>query len=350
MMLPNYQRVSDDDKRSSFEALWRVPLDPKPGLTVVEIMHAASEGHIRGMFIEGENPAMSDPDLDHARASLASLEHLVVQDIFPTETSVLADVVLPGSAFYEKWGTVTNTDRLIQVGRPALTPPGQARQDLWILEQIAKRMGLPWSYWTPADGDGQLAHEAPVARVYEEMRSTMEPLAGVPWSRIVREDAVMTPAPREDEPGHAVVFIDDFPREGGRAALKPARYAAGPETTSAKHPLVLSTGRVLEHWHTGAMTRRASMLDAIAPQARVSMHAGDAKRRKVRDGDRVRIVSAHGRIEAIAEVSDAMKSGQVFIPFAYWESAGNVLTGDAIDPVGKIPGFKVTAVEVEAVG
>ncbi|MBA2722228.1 MAG: molybdopterin-dependent oxidoreductase, partial [Methylibium sp.] len=211
MMLPNYQRVTSEAVRAQFEALWSTSIDARPGLTVVEIMHAVTDGAIRGLYVEGENPAMSDPDLAHARKALAMLEHLVVQDIFATETAILADVVLPASAQPEKWGTYTNTDRLIQIGRPALTPPGDARQDLWAIEQIARRLGAGWNYWRKEDGDGRQAAEAPVARVFEEMRGVMEPLAGVPWSRLVREDAVVTPAQREDEPGQSVVFIENFP-------------------------------------------------------------------------------------------------------------------------------------------
>ncbi len=349
MMLPNYQHVSDDTKRMTIEALWHTVLSKQPGLTVVEIMHAASAGQIRGMFIEGENPAMSDPDLSHARKALASLSHLVVQDIFPTETSILADVILPGSAFAEKWGTVTNTDRLIQLGRPALGPPGEAKQDLWIIEQLGRRLGLPWAYWKPGDGDGHAAAEAPVAHVYEEMRTTMAPLAGVPWARLVRDGAVVTPALREDEPGQPVVFIDHFPRATGRAILVPATFAAGPEQAHPTHPLVLSTGRVLEHWHTGSMTRRSQDLDALAPHACVSINATDAAARGIAHGAPVRVTSRHGSVDVMAEISSAMKPGEVFMPFAYWESAANLLTGDAIDPVGKIPGFKVTAVQVLAI-
>jgi formate dehydrogenase major subunit len=349
MMLPNYQHVSDDDKRMTIQALWGAPLSNKPGLTVVEIMHAASHGDITGMFVEGENPAMSDPNLTHARQALATLQHLVVQDIFPTETAVLADVVLPASAFAEKWGTVTNTDRLIQMGRPALPPPGDARQDLWIIEQLGRRLGLPWQYWQPADAgpqDGHAAVEAPVARVYEEMRQTMAPLAGVPWTRLAREDAVVTPALNVDAPGDAIVFIQDFPRASGRAKLVPTTYLAGPEKPNSHLPLTLSTGRVLEHWHTGSMTRRATALATIAPEARLTMHPADAAVRGVTDGANVTIASAHGTLTARAELSQGVKPGQVFMPFAFWESPANQLTGDAIDPVGKIPGFKVTAVEV----
>ncbi len=348
MMLPNYQRVSEQTVREHFEALWSTTIDAKPGLTVVEIMHAIDDGRIRGLFVEGENPAMSDPDLDHARASLAKLERLVVQDIFATETAVLADVILPASAQPEKWGSFTNTDRLIQIGRPAVEPPGEAMQDLWVIEQMARRLGADWCYWRPEDGDGHAAAEAPVARVYEEMRSVMEPLAGVPWSRLVREDAVVTPAPREDEPGHSVVFIDDFPTADGRATVVPTTYQPGAEQVDADYPFVLTTGRVLEHWHGGAMTRHASMLDAIAPEALVLLHPADAGRLIIADGVLVEMSTRHGSVRARASLSNEVQLGQVFLPFAYWEAAANKLTGDALDPVAKIPGFKVTAVRVAA--
>jgi formate dehydrogenase major subunit len=346
MMYPNYQRVIRDEVRTQFESLWGKSLDPAAGLTVVEIMHAIHDGTIRGMFIEGENPAMSDPNVDHARAGLAKLEHLVVQDIFATETAILADVILPASAFYEKWGTVTNTDRLIQIGHPALSPPGDARQDLWIIEQLARRVGLDWSYWRSEDGDGQIASDAPTARVYEEMRLVMSPLAGVAWSRLVKERAVVTPAVREDAPGEAVVFTDHFPTSDGRAKLTPTKFAQGVEVASDEYPLILSTGRVLEHWHTGAMTRRASVLDQLAPTPTIAIHPDDASRFAIEQGALVTMLSRHGEVEAVAEISETVAHGQVFMPFAYWEAAANKLTGDALDPFGKIPGFKVTAVSL----
>jgi formate dehydrogenase major subunit len=353
MMLPNYQRVTSAEVRAHFEALWHTTIDPTPGLTVVEIMHAVTAGKIRGLFVEGENPAMSDPDLEHARAALAKLEHLVVQDIFATETAILADVILPASAQAEKWGTYTNTDRLIQIGRPALAPPGDApvgaMQDLWLIEQIARRLGADWNYWRAEDGAGQVAAEAPVARVYEEMRAVMEPLAGVPWSRLVREEAVVTPAPREDQPGHAVVFIDHFPTADGRARVVPTTFRPGAEQVDAEYPFVLTTGRVLEHWHTGAMTRHASMLDAIAPEALAHLHPDDAARLGVADGAPVHLITRHGRVQARASISNEVQRGQVFLPFAFWEAAANKLTGDALDAAAKIPGFKVTAARVAAV-
>ena len=349
MMLPNYQRVDHDDVRTQFEALWGTPLGAQPGLTVVEIIHAAFEGRIKGMFVEGENPAMSDPDLDHARTALARLEHLVVQDIFATETALLADVILPASAHAEKWGSYTNTDRLIQLGRPAQQPPGEARQDLWIIEQLAHRLGLGWDYWQTADGAGQFAAEAPVSRVFEEMRSVMAPLAGVPWSRLRQQEAVVTPAPQEDAAGHVVLFEQDFPTPDGRALLVPARFMPGPEQPDRDYPLILSTGRVLEHWHTGAMTRRASALDALSPEPQISMHPQDAAALHLQEGQTVQMDSRHGHVQALLQLSPEVLPGQVFLPFCYWEAAANLLTGSALDPAGKIPGFKMTAVRCSAV-
>ena len=348
MMLPNYQRVSNTAAREHFEALWGVPIGDKPGLTVVEVMNAIHAGTVRGMYIEGENPAMSDPDLDHARAALAKLKHLVVQDIFPTETAILADVILPASAHAEKWGSYTNTDRLIQVGRPALTPPGSARQDLWAIEQIGRRLGLDWGYWRDADGDGNAATETPVARVYEEMRSVMAPLTGVSWSRLRSEEAVVTPAMREDAPGEAVVFVDHFPTSDGRASLMATRFAPSVEQVSADYPFVLATGRILQHWHGGAMTRRAQTLEALAPEPLFNMHPDDAADAGLCDGDAICVTSHHGEVNARVAVESSVQRGQLFIPFAYWEAAANKLTGSALDPFGKIPGFKVTAVRVTA--
>ena len=262
MMFPNYQRVTDATAHAWFEEFWGTPLDDKPGYTVVEIMDKALAGdddphRVRGMYIMGENPAMSDPDLNHARAALARLAHLVVQDIFLTETAWLADVVLPATAWPEKTGTVTNTDRMVQLGRRALDPPGDARADLWIVQQMARRLGQDWHY--PGAEHG-------VAAVYEEMRQAMhDAIAGISWQRLQREGSVTYPCPNEDDPGHAVVFIDRFPTASGRVKLVPADIIPAAERPDADYPLVLLTGRQLEHWHTGSMTRRAAVLDAIEP-------------------------------------------------------------------------------------
>ena len=350
MMLPDYRRVAAADVLPWFEAMWASPLDPRPGLTVVEIMHAIDEGRVRGMYIVGENPAMSDPDLAHARASLARLDHLVVQDIFLTETAVLADVVLPASAHAEKVGSYTNTDRLVQIGRAALDPPGDARQDLWAIEQIGRRMGLPWRYWPDGASSrpGWRADSDAVGRVYEEMRSTMPSIAGISWARLNRDGAAVYPCADEDAAGQPVVFVDRFPTATGRATLVAADWTPADELPDAQWPFVLITGRQLEHWHTGTMTREAAVLDAIEPAATVLLHPDDARALGVAPGDPVRVTSRRGTIECDARVSEAVARGNVFLPFAYREAAANLLTNAALDPVAKIPEFKFCAVRVEA--
>ena len=347
MMLPNYQRVADPDVRAWFEAFWRAPLSPEPGLTVVEILHQAQAPEddprkIRGMYIMGENPAMSDPDLNHARAGLAGLQHLVVQDIFMTETAWLADVVLPASAWPEKTGTVTNTDRMVQMGRRALELPGQARADLWIIRQIAERIGLDWRYEGPEHG---------VAAVYEEMRQAMHGvIAGVSWERLEREHSVTYPCPSEDDPGHPIVFTDRFATPDGRVRLVPAAFRPAAETPDADYPMVLITGRQLEHWHTGSMTRRSAVLDAVEPQPTASLHGAELARLGLQAGDVLTVRSRRGEVMLRARRDDGMPPGTVFIPFAYAEAAANLLTNPALDPFGKIPEFKYCAVQVSAGG
>ncbi len=333
MVLPDYTPVGNDEARARFEQAWGTALDPDPGLTVVEIMHQANAGHIRGMYVMGENPAMSDPNLHHARAGLQRLEHLVVQEIFPTETALYADVVLPASALYEKSGTVTNTDRRVQLVRPALTPPGEARQDLWIIQELARRLGLDWQYDGPRD-------------VFAELRTVMDSIAGITWERLEATDSVTYPCHNEGDPGEGVVFRERFPTADGRARLSPAAYAHGPELPDDEFPLVLITGRQLEHWHTGAMTRRASVLDAIEPMPTISLHRDSLVRFGLQAGDAITVESHHGTVTAYARADDALMPGQLFLPFAYREAAANLLTGDALDPFGKIPGFKFTAAAV----
>jgi formate dehydrogenase major subunit len=347
MMLPNYQRVDNKEVHAWFERFWNSPLDDQPGYTVVELMNKAlapdSDPHkVRGMYIMGENPAMSDPDLNHARHALASLEHLVVQDIFMTETACLADVVLPASAWPEKTGTVTNTDRMVQLGRRALDPPGNAKPDLWIIQQIAQRIGLQWNYPGPECG---------VAAVYEEMRQAMHAaIAGISWERLERESSVTYPCLSEDDPGQPTVFIDHFPTEDGRVKLVPADIIPANERPDAEYPFVLITGRQLEHWHTGSMTRRSSVLDALEPLATASMHGGDLHKLGVEPGDVVTVKSRRGTVALSVRRDDGTPRGAVFIPFAYYEAAANLLTNPALDPFGKIPEFKYCAVAVTAGG
>ena len=344
MMYPNYQRVSDKSAHDWFEKFWDTKLDDQPGYTVVEIMHKVlapdTDPHkVRGMYIMGENPAMSDPDLHHARHALASLQHLVVQDIFLTETAWLADVVLPASAWPEKTGTVSNTDRTVQMGRQALLPPGDAKPDLWIIQQIAERMGLDWRYAGEHDG---------VAEVYEEMRQAMAPaIGGIDWARL-NVGSVTYPCLSAEDPGQPIVFHDQFPTQDGRVRLVTAGLIPANEQPDAEYPLVLITGRQLEHWHTGSMTRRATVLDALEPAATASLHSSELQRLGLQLGDTIDVVSRRGRVRLQVRQDDGTPLGTVFIPFAYQEAAANLLTNSALDPFGKIPEFKFCAVRVEA--
>jgi formate dehydrogenase major subunit len=345
MMLPNYQRVTNKESLAWFEDFWQVKLDDQPGYTVVEIMHKAladeSDPHkIRGMYVEGENPAMSDPDLAHARHALASLEHLVVQDIFMTETAWLADVVLPASAWPEKTGTVTNTDRMVQLGRKAIDSPGDARQDLWIIQQLAKRLGLNWNY---------AGEDSGVAQVYEEMRQAMHAaIQGISWARLEREGSVTYPCLSEDEPGQPIVFQDSVPTADGRIQLVPAGFIAANEQPDTDYPFVLITGRQLEHWHTGSMTRRSHTLDAAEPEPTISINSRELARAGLRAGERVRMASRRGAVEAVLRIDEGTPDKTVFMPFAYAEAAANLLTNPALDPFGKIPEFKYCAVKLSA--
>jgi formate dehydrogenase major subunit len=344
MMYPNYQRVSDKSAHDWFEKFWDTKLDDQPGYTVVEIMHKAlapdtDQHKVRGMYIMGENPAMSDPDLNHARHALASLQHLVVQDIFLTETAWLADVVLPASAWPEKTGTVSNTDRTVQMGRQAVPPPGDAKPDLWIIQQIAERMGLNWTYAGEHEG---------VAQVYEEMRQAMAPaIGGIDWARL-NAGSVTYPCVSADDPGQPIVFHDHFPTADGRVRLMTASLIPANEQPDAEYPMVLITGRQLEHWHTGSMTRRATVLDALEPAATASMCSADLARLGLQAGQRVRIASRRGDVKLQLRCDDGTPEGTVFIPFAYVEAAANELTNAALDPFGKIPEFKYCAVQVSA--
>jgi formate dehydrogenase major subunit len=333
MMFPDYQRVDNPEAHARFEKAWGVALDSKPGLTVVEIMHAIKRGEIRGMYIMGENPAMSDPDANHARESLAALDHLVVQDIFLTETAYLADVILPASAFPEKTGSFTNTDRLVQIGRQAIDPPGQAKQDLWIIQQMAGKLGLDWHYGHVSD-------------VFDEMRHMMPSIGGITWERLERDNAVTYPCTKEGDAGQSVVFGDHFPREGGRARFVPADIITADERPDGEYPMVLITGRQLEHWHTGSMTRRTAVLDAIEPDPVALVHPLDLAAMGGKPGDVVTIESRRGKVVLYARADDSSPRGAVFVPFCYYEAAINKLTNAALDPFGKIPEFKYCAVRV----
>jgi formate dehydrogenase major subunit len=303
---------------------------------VVEIMDAIHHDVIKGMYIMGENPAMSDPDLNHAREALAHLEHLVVQDLFLTETACYADVVLPASAWPEKDGTVTNTNRQVQMGRQALPLPGDTRHDWWLIQELGRRIGLKWNYNGPDE-------------IYTEMASLMPSLDNISWERIAREDAVTYPADAPDQPGRDVVFDKGFPRPGGFGKLVAAKLTPPDEVPDHDYPFILTTGRQLEHWHTGAMTRRATVLDALEPSAVASVSRGTFARLGIAPGDMVRVTTRRGSVELTARQDDAVPDGVVFIPFAYVEAAANLLTNPKLDPFGKIPEFKFCAARVEPV-
>lgn len=333
MYYPDYKSVDKVDVRGWYENFWGQTLDPKRGLTVVEIMDAVHEGEITGMYIMGENPAMSDPDQDHARAALAQLEHLVVQDIFLTETAWYADVVLPASAHAEKLGTFTNTNRQVQMGRPALELPGQARQDWELIVELAQRIGLDWKYRQVSD-------------VYAEMAATMPSLTNISWDRIDREDSVIYPSHGPDIPGEEIAFSEGFPTPDGRGRIVPADLLPPDEVPDADYPLVLTTGRLLEHWHTGAMTRRAGVLNAIEPVGIAAMNPRDIDRLGFHQGDRIAVETRRGILDAILRADREVAEGSVFMPFCFAESPANRLTNPKLDPFGKIPEFKYCAARV----
>ena len=336
MFFPDYKPVGDPEIRAKYESLWDAKLDPEKGLTVVEITDAAYNGDIKAMYVMGENPAMSDPDQAHARAALAKLDILVVQDIFMTETAAFADVILPASAFPEKNGTFTNTDRRVQMGRQAIDPPGDAQQDWWIIQELANRMGLSWSYTHARD-------------IFGEMRMVMPSLTGITWDRLLKEDAVTYPCADENSVGKDVIFGDGFPTASGRGRMTPADVLPPDEIPDDDYPLVMSTGRLLEHWHTGSMTRRATVLDALEPEPEVHVSPADLQSLQVSAGDLIRVVTRRGEIALAARVDPKLPAGMIFIPFCFNEAPANMLTNPALDPYGKIPELKFSAARLETV-
>ena len=335
MFLPDYQPVTDDRVRAAFTKVWgSADFSNERGLTVTEIMDAVHADKIKGMYILGENPAMSDPDVEHARAALAKLDHLVVQDIFLTETANYADVILPASAFAEKSGTVTNTNRQVQMARPAVAPPGDAREDWWIEVELAKRLGLGWTYESPAE-------------IFAEMKQNMRSLENITWERLEAQNAVTYPSLAPEDPGQSIVFGDGFPRPDGRARFTPASVIPPDDVPDADYPMILTTGRQLEHWHTGSMTRRSAVLDGLEPEANCSLHPSTLRKIGVSAGEHVVLTTKRGSISIMAREDRAVAPDMVFLPFAYVEAAANILTNPAIDPYGKIPEFKFSAVRVE---
>ncbi len=336
MFLPDYKTVTDDNIRAKFADVWgSEDFSNEKGLTVTEIIDQIYAGNIKGMYILGENPAMSDPDVNHARAALAKLDLMIVQDIFLTETANYADIILPASALYEKNGTVSNTNRQVQRVRPAVPPPGEAREDWAITVELAQRIGLNWDY-------------TDVSQVFAEMKLTMESLDNITWERLENE-TITYPSLSETDPGQSIVFGDGFPRADGKAKFTPASVIPPDEAPDAEYPMIATTGRQLEHWHTGSMTRRSNVLDAVEPEANCSMNPRTLKLMGIEPGDTIRLTTRRGSIDIMVRADRAIAEDMVFIPFAYVEAAANILTNSAIDPYGKIPEFKFSAIRVEKI-
>lgn len=337
MVYPDYLPIDDPKNQARFEQLWGTKLSVEPGLTSVEMIHDIMHGKLDGLYVEGENPAMSDPNQNHARKALSSLQHLVVQDIFLTETAGFADVILPASAFYEKTGTFSNTDRRVQMGRQVVNPPGHAKHDLWIIQEIAKRIGCDWDYDSPAD-------------VFSEMRQAMDSIAGMTWERLESEDSLTYPLENEGDPGEPIIFTDGFPTITGRGKFVAAKYTQADELPDELFPLIFITGRQLEHWHTGSMTRHSETLDAIEPDPVISVHPEDLAKLGVEPGELITIESRRGKVTAYARVELGIQKGSMFMAFCYNEASANLITNEALDPLAKIPEFKFCAIKAYAGG
>ena len=327
-----YQKVADAAARDKFGKAWGVALPDTPGLTVTQMLPEAIEGRIKALYIMGENPMLSDADLGHVEKALRSLEFLVVQDIFLTETAKLAHVVLPASSYAERDGCYTNTERRVQLTRPVVPAPGQARRDWEILCDVATALGYPMRYES-------------TAAVNEEMRALTPSYAGTSYARLEAGEQLHWPCLAEDHPGTPILHREKFTR--GLGQFHPVEYRPAAEETDAAFPVVLTTGRMLEHYHTGTMTRRSKGLDGLAPGPFVEVNDTDAKRIRVKDGDSVRVTSRRGSIVLPAKVGGRVDPGVLFIPFHFWEAAANVLTNPAYDPSARIPEFKVCAVKLE---
>jgi predicted molibdopterin-dependent oxidoreductase YjgC len=327
-----YQKVANPAARAKFEQAWSVKLPEQPGLMVTQMLPAILDGKLKALYIMGENPVLSDADVTHVVKSLEALEFLVVQDIFLTETAKLAHVVLPASSYAERDGTYANTERRVQLTQPVVAPPGQARRDWEIICDISTAIGYPMRY-------------ASSSAVNEEMRRLTPQYAGISHARLAAGEQLCWPCPAEDHPGTPILHREKFTR--GLGQFHPVEYQAAAEETDASFPVVLTTGRMLEHYHTGTMTRRSKGLHGLVPGPFVEVNGADAKKIRVKDGDSVKVTSRRGSIVLPAKVGSRVDAGVLFIPFHFWEAAANVLTNPAYDPTARIPEFKVCAVRLE---
>ena len=334
MMYPDYNSVENKEIYTKMEEFWGKKLDKNKGLTVVEILNEVIDNRIKGMYVMGENPAMSDPDQNHTLDGLVKLEHMVVQDIFMTETAWFADIILPASAAAEKNGTFTNTNRQVQMGRKALTPPGSAKEDWKIIIDLANALGMNWKYTT-------------ISEVFNEMSMIMPSLNNITWERLEKEHSVTYPCESVNEPGKDIIFIEGYPTENGRGKIVPAQLVSPAEIPDDKFPLVLTTGRLLEHWHTGAMTRTSEVLDGIEPKAILCMNTIDMKKMNIDPGQNVKVTTRRGNITVAVRQDWQLPEGMIFMPFCFNEAAANILTNPQLDPIGKIPEFKFCAAKVD---
>ncbi len=331
-VFPGYQKVVDPAAHAKFEKAWSVKLSDKTGLMVTQMLPAILEGKLKAMYIMGENPVLSDADVTHVVKSLEALEFLVVQDIFLTETAKLAHVVLPASSYAERDGTYANTERRVQLTQPVVAAPGKARRDWEIICDISTAIGYAMNY-------------ASTSAVNEEMRRLTPQYAGISHARLNAGEQLCWPCPSDDHPGTPILHRERFTH--GLGQFHPVEYQAAAEETDASFPVVLTTGRMLEHYHTGTMTRRSKGLDGLVPGPFVEVNGADAKKIRVKDGDSVRVTSRRGSIVLPAKVGSRVDAGVLFIPFHFWEAAANVLTNSAYDPTARIPEFKVCAVRLE---
>jgi predicted molibdopterin-dependent oxidoreductase YjgC len=327
-VFPGYQRVDNDLARASFEAAWDRPLSGRPGLTLVDMLHQARQGGLKALYVVGENPLLSDPDLNKAREALARLDLLVVQDIFLTETAQFADIVLPASSFAEKEGTFTNTERRIQRVRKALEPPGEAQGDWEIIRSVAGRMGLPFPYRSSSDIMEEIARLTPI-------------YGGIHYDRL-NSHGLQWPCPDRKHPGTRMLHKGGFTR--GRGLFHVVNDKPPAELPSLSYPLLLTTGRILEHWHTGSMSHRSRVLEGLVSESRVEISPEDADRLGIEEGDAISLSSRRGNIRTKAKKTKRVRQGQAFMPFHWQDAPANELTNPAVDPLAKIPEYKVASV------
>ncbi len=348
-VLTGYQSVADDAVRAKFESAWQTafPLPGKPGLTVTDLMNGALDGKVKALYIMGENPLLSDPDLHHIQAAFGKLEFLAVQDIFLNETAELADVVLPGVSFAEKDGTYTNTERRVQRVRRAVPVLDGARPDLDIICDLGRRLAPSAAGITvpigPVHSVSDWRYRGP-ASVWDEIAALTPSMAGISYARL-DAGGIQWPCPSPDHPGTPILHREKFTRGLGR--FTPLEYRGPAETPDDDYPFMLNTGRILQHWHGGTMSRRSAGLDALVPEGRIELNDLDALALGISQGDSIRVTSRRGSVVGLAQPTDRLPRGMVFMTFHFAESPANILTGDAVDPVAKIPEYKASAVRIE---